>query len=346
MLIIRLILSLIIIFILSINTFAGNKSQPSFLIGIEQNTYNPPESVYEQFYNDNFNVESLKTKLREIIYQYHNPNIKREVNQTNYWYGIFLERTTDWLLVLFNFLLVIVTGFLVLYNSRLWKTTEKLWRASIDQSVAMDQSINEAARSAIAMEKVARSMQISTETAKENVEIFRDVREKQLRAWVFVADIGVFNVASPLPDDIRPDYQPTGAELNFPKSGPSALLIIKNSGNTPSYNTTNWVSICFKEYPLNSDLPEKRSNLLETKATIPQGGQTTLSTFLPEPLTSEQIENLRRGNAAIYIHGGIIYTDVFGEIRNTNFRFMHGAMSGIIGINKGVTICEECNDAN
>lgn len=322
------------------------ESQPPVLVSTEQNNQNPSKSTNEQSYKDKYETESLKAKLKEIISQDQNQNIKTTGKQKHHWYDTFIDHTTDWLLVLFNFLLVVVTILLVLYNSRLWKETEKLWKASQDQSTSMNESINQAVRSATAMEKVARSAAISAQVAIENVEIFKDVREKQLRPWVLADSIYINNVINPSKIDKMkiPGYKPTGAQIIDTKIGPIATVYIKNSGPTPAINLTHWAIISIQEYPLRSDLPEKRSDVAITKATIPSQGFITLAVHYPDPITTEQIDALKNGTMVIYVHGEIVYTDIFSKNRKTSYRVMHGVMSGLLGINTTVTICEEGNE--
>jgi hypothetical protein len=63
------------------------------------------------------------------------------------------------------------------------------------------------------------------------------------------------------------------------------------------------------------------------------------------PLTADQVADLKRGTAAIYIDGYISYRDAFRKKRRTNFRFLYGTFTGGIGITTDVTIAEEGNDA-
>ncbi|MGB8992621.1 MAG: hypothetical protein WCD80_11260 [Desulfobaccales bacterium] len=339
MLIVRMIL--LLIFLFPINIFANGQSQSPISIGTQQNNQNPSESSNKQADKDKNTSESLKAPLKEVISQHQNQNIKNTGKQEHHWYDTFFDNTTNWLLALFS-------GLLVWFNYRLWKATEKLWGASQDQSIAMNQSINEAMRSANAMQRVARSMEISTQTAAENVEIFKDVREKQLRPWVLVDTVIITNVINPsiVETSKITDYKPTGAQIINPKIGPQALILIKNSGPTPAINLKHWGSICVKEYPLKSDLPVKRRDLAETKATIASQGINTLPVHWPDPLTTEQITELKKGTLVIYVHGEITYTDIFSKNRTTRYRVMHGAMTGILGVVTSVTICEEGNEVD
>jgi hypothetical protein len=167
---------------------------------------------------------------------------------------------------------------------------------------------------------------------------------RQLRAYVFVNDISIFNVANPI-NPLPKDYKKTGAEINRPDDGPIVAMTIKNSGQTPAYEVVNEGHICIQEFPLNSDLPFEPSSRFITKTAIPPGGITTKNLAM-RPLTQKEVSQLRNGTMAIYVYGKIIYKDTFGKSRFTNFRVMHFAAAQSIGIGTGLTICEEGNEAN
>jgi hypothetical protein len=167
---------------------------------------------------------------------------------------------------------------------------------------------------------------------------------RQLRAYVFVNDISIFNVANPL-HPLAKDYKKTGAEISRPNDGPIIAMTIKNSGQTPAYEVVNEGHMCIQEFPLISNLPTEPPSKFITKTAIPPGGITTKNLTM-RPLTKEEIAQLRNGTMAIYVYGKIIYKDTFGKISFTNFRVMHFAAAQIIGIGTGMTICDEGNEAN
>ncbi len=106
------------------------QSQPSISVSAQQNNQQPTESTNKQAKINNDNGEAFISPLKEIISHPQNHNTKDKGNQYHHWYDTFLNRTTDWLLVLFNFLLVLFTGTLACYTARLWKATVGLWKIS------------------------------------------------------------------------------------------------------------------------------------------------------------------------------------------------------------------------
>lgn len=169
---------------------------------------------------------------------------------------------------------------------------------------------------------------------------------RQLRAYVFVDTIDIGNITDPLPpDDKQIDRNKVGAWIFRPNIGPITFLTIKNSGKTPAYDVINLGNICIKEFPLTSTLPPIDFGTVITKSAVPANGIITKYLQLSEPLTEQEVTNLRAGIAAIYVYGKIYYK-TFGKKKVANFRFMHFAGTGIIGLNSQMTICEEGNDAD
>lgn len=182
---------------------------------------------------------------------------------------------------------------------------------------------------------------------KEAVKIASDTAMRQLRAYIHIDKMTIRNVADPLQSEIGLDYIPTGAEITNPKSGPSIEIYIKNSGQTPAYNSISWGIVSVREYPLTSPLPEISHTLgRRSTATLPPQGGSTIYAHFPTPLTEDQKAALRMGNIAIYIHGGTKYTDIFGKEHKTNFQGMHGIMTKTIGINNQMAQCDEGNKAD
>lgn len=145
----NLINSIIITLLFTIGVNA--QSQSPISISIEQNNQNPTKSANEQSYKDKYETESLKTKLKEIISQDQNQNTQNKGGQNHHWYDTFLNRTTDWLLTLFNFLLVICTGLLAWYTWGLREVADKQL-IEIKASIAVaDKAANAARDSADAL---------------------------------------------------------------------------------------------------------------------------------------------------------------------------------------------------
>lgn len=168
---------------------------------------------------------------------------------------------------------------------------------------------------------------------------------RQLRAYVFVDTIDMFNIIPPPPKiEIPP-----GAWVYQPNSGPLAFIVIKNSGNTPAHGVLNWGEIYFKEFPLTSDLPYGDRNapgLIKTKFDMPPGGKTSKAIRIAQPLSDNEVAQLRSGTHAIYVYGDIIYKDVFYRKRSTSFRFFINGIIGFTHLSNTMSGYGEGNEAN
>jgi len=176
----------------------------------------------------------------------------------------------------------------------------------------------------------------------------RVTARQQLRAYVFVDNITIGNVTTPLAWEVGSSYKPTGAEIVNTSLGPVVSMTIKNTGQTPAHNVINWGEIALREFPLRGDLATKQrtSSHFVTKSSIPANGISTKAFIMGTPLLADEVGDLKRGTKAIYVYGYILYRDAFGRRRKTNYRFIHGLFTGSIGIATAMTIADEGNTAN
>jgi hypothetical protein len=158
--------------------------------------------------------------------------------------------------------------------------------------------------------------------------ISRDTARRQLRAYVSIETIYIHNIGiEPPPIQGQGPIQP-GPWIYKPDIGPIFTITIKNFGQTPAYETSHWTHICFREFPLTSNLVVPPIPF-RPKTTIPPGAPIQVIPNMDRPLTSEQITQLKTGTHAVYILGEITYKDAFGEPRYTKFRYFYNKYSGI-----------------
>jgi hypothetical protein len=174
----------------------------------------------------------------------------------------------------------------------------------------------------------------------------RVTARQQLRAYMFVDNITIGNVTTPLAWEVGGGYAPTGAEITHPALGPVCRMVIKNTGQTPAHRVVNWGEIVLREFPLQGRLKLSAHPLFITKTSIPTEGISSKNLVMGKPLLADDVGDLKRGQKAIYVFGYIKYRDAFGRRRRTNYQFMYGSFTGGIGINTAMTICEKGNTAN
>lgn len=139
----------------------------------------------------------------------------------------------------------------------------------------------------------------ASDAATKAVEITRDTAERQLRAYVGVdSAIKVANREGP------------GFAVN---------VIIKNNGQTPAYDFTQWANVALEPMPL----PKPFSIYCRERGSVgilqPQGQTLATPIFTREMLPLEE-QSIRNNAKAIYVYGEIDYRDAFGAQHHVTFR--------------------------
>jgi len=201
-------------------------------------------------------------------------------------------KITDSLLAGFTLALVIFTGLL-------WRSTDKLWRASQEQSTDMKRSIDEAAKSAASMKLVADSMEINART----VISMHSQQSKQMRAYISV-DIG------------DAFYQDRVLNLRF--TGRPQMV---NNGFTPAHFVGYRAKAALLPVPLPADytLPEPPKQRFGNSFIAPRG-TVQFGQSVDEFCHDEDVIRIKRAEGrALYIWGTVTYMDVFRKTHFTNF---------------------------
>jgi hypothetical protein len=165
--------------------------------------------------------------------------------------------------------------------------------------------------------------------------------ERQLRAYVFPFKIDMLNVAP----SGQPEQEQTQAHRSYPHLGPVAVVILKNTGQTPAYSVAISSDLTFGA--VNGPVPTHlREGPLPSAMNIPRDDATSHARRFERPLTSVEINAMKNGTHALFLVGLITYFDTFGKRRWTRFAYRHNGATGAIGITTEVTGCEEGNEAD
>jgi len=151
---------------------------------------------------------------------------------------------------------------------------------------------------------------------------------RQLRAYVFVSSAKVTNV---IDDD----------------GMPKAVVVIKNSGQTPAYDLLNATGFTANTYPslptLKLTIADEDFSISKTRISLGPKDTSISITTADRKLTEQQWASIADGTGAVYVYGEIRYRDVFGKNQRTRYRLM---MGGAVGVSGGqLTGCEEGNEA-
>jgi hypothetical protein len=194
---------------------------------------------------------------------------------------------TEWLLVLFN-------GLLVIFTWRLAKATSGLWDAAGKQGQDTAKSIGEATRAATAMEGMV-------EATRNNANLMQAILHKQMRAYVAV-DIG------------RGTYQ--DGRLRF-----AAAPVVNNTGFTPARNVSFRVmaDILDTKLPKTFQFPEF-AELKINDATLAPRQQFIIHGIVSNRFEDSEVQAIMTGEQRrLYVWGIVTYEDVFGGSWETRF---------------------------
>jgi hypothetical protein len=195
------------------------------------------------------------------------------------------------------------------FTGTLWIATTRMLRAASKQSAAMEESIEESAKSADAIASVAESMATNVEFLRETVDTNRSityrqktVSEMQLRAYLSVS-IG-------------------NAVAQNRSSGTHFLASAKlvNLGATPATKVNYKINAAILGNPLPKDwdltLPDETTG----ETMIPTRQDRTIVSAVPNFCDDAEIESIKRGiGKGLYIWGMVTYEDTFAQPRETTF---------------------------
>jgi hypothetical protein len=186
---------------------------------------------------------------------------------------------------------------------RLKQTIEKMDEIAQGQTADMKKYIDQATRSASAMEQVAKDMAISAQAAKDSVAAVKERTAQQMRAYLTVLIGNAF-------------FQDRAKNTRF-----QTTPILLNSGHTPAYKVdynmrTAVLNISPHEFPpLHRKEPEESIIGPQQSCTLLDGG--IVDDFVPDQDVGG-IMYLTFGKA-LYVWGVVTYEDIFGEPHRTEF---------------------------
>jgi hypothetical protein len=203
------------------------------------------------------------------------------------------------------------TVFVAAFTYTLWRATTRLWRSSQQHSSHLESSINEASRSATAMEKVANAMAENAESVKTSVTMQREIADRQKlitelqsRAYLSIVLMGVV----PQNSDTGYRYEPR--------------LAIVNNGSTPAYDVSFRASSDLCHFPLAPDFAFPLPEAVPTRSISVIGPHQNKILTVPVPriYSEQEVQALKLGiTQRIFAWGVVAYRDAFGLDRRVRF---------------------------
>jgi hypothetical protein len=222
----------------------------------------------------------------------------KDVSAANWW----IVRLTVVYLFLVAFQLVVFG----LQANRLRETIRTMDRIAQSQGADTRASIEQATRSAGAMERVAEAMALTAETNKQISELTRERWSQQMRAYITVL-IG------------NATFQDRTKGVHF-QANPEVF----NAGATPAYKVSYRMRVGIEPSTLSPDvelpaLPKGDNGELilgqHQNLILMQG--SVLESFIPD----QDVESIMRGSTdnSLCVWGEVTYEDIFGKSHKTTF---------------------------
>jgi hypothetical protein len=182
--------------------------------------------------------------------------------------------------------------------------TAALVLATMALFISGERNVDVARRSADAAKEAANA-------ARDSVKLAESTAERQLRAYIFPSEQKTIDVVL--------------------SKRPSSEILIKNSGLTPATNVTAWAGITVANFPLKKELSRATPDFMKTasRRVVGPGGSFKIHAVWDEALTTQHMQMLANGTAAVFIWGEITYVDVFGHTRKTGINSYYGGDTGL-----------------
>jgi hypothetical protein len=217
-----------------------------------------------------------------------------------------------------EFVIALATAVLAIATISLWNSTAALAKFAKEQAIDMKASI-------AATQKATEAAELSARMATAANNLMGQTAERQLQAYISLSKARIISVEA--------------------GQRPTAKIAIRNSGQTPAYDLSAELAIGIGPFPIQKGA---KVNPLPTpheisRLTVGPGTRVRQTAMQKLPLTIDEFNAIKAGQAAIYVAGRIRYRDAFGRGWVNNFRLMYNRR----GFESGswrLEVCEEGNE--
>jgi hypothetical protein len=153
------------------------------------------------------------------------------------------------------------------------------------------------------LKELADETQSNVDALKAQSELLQDSAQRDLRAYLGVANVYLTYADSPVP---------------------KGQVAISNFGKTPAYKVRQWIGIAIGPYPLAAELTKcpYEGSVSIISPTVQHQGVVPIKKPIPPGMTIGTMEN------TVYVYGQVTYEDAFGHTRNTSYRYIYGGSEG------------------
>ncbi len=132
--------------------------------------------------------------------------------------------------------------------------------------------------------------------------IAQEAAKRQLRAYIDVRPKGITTIEEGIMPRVQDSFQ--------------------NIGRTPAYDNGAFSRLTVAEYPLTSKLTNEECGHVSTNPKASKwfiGKAASPAIVRESPFTASEVEAIKSGKAAVYLHGRACYRDIFNESHRTDF---------------------------
>lgn len=140
----------------------------------------------------------------------------------------------------------------------------------------------------------------ATKAAQAAVTVTQDVGERQLRAYMSVK----------------------GAHATIRTNNVRAVVIAKNTGQTPALNVRTWTVLVLEPPPFNEDWLKDPITGRMYVSDVGADAEQTLHVTHPADIADTVVPAIKAGRLGCWVYGFIWYEDFYGQPRETRFRFV------------------------
>lgn len=136
----------------------------------------------------------------------------------------------------------------------------------------------------------------------------RTTAKRQLRAYISVIEFKITNVKK--------------------DSLPYPFIVIKNNGQTPARNVCITIDMLVAKYPWDSPSATENQRTIKNFYIGP-GNERLFDVREGEPINQATFDAILNNEMAVWVHGSIIYNDIFGQSQSTTFRLFKNRTTGV-----------------
>jgi hypothetical protein len=222
---------------------------------------------------------------------------------------------TNYVEIIGSVITVISTIVIAIFTWRLSNSTKNLW----EETKASGQTARDAADAASALAAAARDQAALMEAQRGVMQLTLEATQKAANAAELSARAAI-GVELPKLILVSLDFPTNGTRTLAEKiQSPYINIVMKNYGRTPAFITSHCIAIHRGEsLPAEPRYPQIAN---EGADAVAEGGKEfkTVDVRILDPIPSEMIDAIRKGDLSFWVYGFVRYRDFLGDSHESKF---------------------------